>query len=220
MHYLIFDTETTGLPPRAPWGSLPIPADDPRQPRLASFAGIVVDGRGETVAEHKFYIRPEGWTMAEFDQRARWEGKTPASEINGLTDEFLLEHGVPVREVLAYYSGSIESGYIVAAFNAVFDTKIMRGELRRAGMPDLFAETKNICLMKACDAYASDGLCMSSPGFVKLSVACEFFGIVNEDAHDAMGDARATLGLFRRFLADGRLPEPKITHAANYAGAT
>lgn len=215
--FLIFDTETTGLPPRAPRGTPPIAADDPRQPRMASFAGIIADEHGRALHRQKFYVRPQGWTMAEFDERARHEGKTPASAINGLTDDFLNANGVPVADALTFYSEYIKLGLTVVAFNAIFDTKIMRGELRRAGMADLFDQTRNICAMKALDAYAADGLCMSSPGFVKLSVACEFFGIVNENAHDAMADAEAARAITEILIRDDRLPLPTVVYSKHRA---
>lgn len=215
--FLLFDTETSGLPPRAPRGCPPIPADDPRQPRMASFAAIVADELGREIERHKFYVKPEGWTMAHFDELARHEGKTPASQINGLTDDFLNANGIPVAHILDFYSGHITDGLVVVAHNAIFDKKIMRGELRRAGKPDLFEQTRSICTMKAMDAYAPQGLCMSSPGFVKLQVACDFFGIVLENAHDAMADCEAARGLLEILIRDGNLPEPRIDYSAHKA---
>ena len=153
--------------------------------------------------------------MAEFDARAIAEGKKPASEVNGLTDAFLNEHGVPVAGILQFYSGHILSGLIPVAFNSQFDMKIMRGELRRGGMPDLFEQSAHICVMKAQDAYAPRGLCMSSPGFVKLAVALEFHGIVNDNPHDAMGDAKGAQELLAILIRDGLLPEPKINYSAH-----
>ena len=215
--YMTFDTETTGLPPRAPRGAPPIPADDPRQPRMASFAAVFQNEEGAEVWSFKDYVRPDGWSMAYFDSLAIAEGKTPASEINGLTDELLNSLGVPVALPLTIYSEAIRAGLTPIAFNKLFDLKIMRGELRRAGMPDLFEQTKAICAMNALDPYAAEGLCMSRPGFVKLSVACDFFGITNDDAHDAMGDAKATSEIVSILIRDGRLPEGSVVYSANRA---
>ena len=215
--YLIFDTETTGLPVRAARGEPPVPADDPRQPRMASFAAIIADETGAEIERHKFLVKPDGWTMAEFDARARADGKVPASEINGLTDEVLNADGVPVGEILALYSGHILGGLTLVAFNSQFDVKVMRGELRRAGMPDLFDQTRHICMMKAQDAFAPRGLCMSRPGFVKLAVACEFHGIDLANAHDAMADTEACRALLAISIAAGCLPEPAINYSSHIA---
>lgn len=205
--YLVLDTETTGLPPRAQRGAPPIPADDPRQPRMASFSGIIADQHGREISRHKFYSFPDGWSI---------DG-TEAGRVNGLTDDFLRENGVPVSETLAFYSEQIGNGLIAVAFNKLFDLKILRGELRRAGMPDLFEQTRAICTMNALDPYADEGLCMSRPGFVKLSVACEFFGIVNEQAHDAMADAEAARAILEILIRDGRRPEPSVTYSKHGA---
>lgn len=215
--YMTFDTETTGLPPRAIRGQPPIPADDPRQPRMASFAAVFQDAQGGVMDRQKFFVKPEGWSMAYFDDLARAEGKKAASEINGLTEEKLNAEGVPVALPLTVYSEAILAGLTPIAFNKLFDLKIMRGELRRAGMPDLFEQTKAICAMKAMDPYAERGLCMSSPGFVRLSVACEFFGIVNADAHDAMGDADATAEIVAILIRDNLLPDGAVVYSANRA---
>jgi DNA polymerase III subunit epsilon len=209
--YLVFDTETTGLPVRAAKGQPPVAADDPRQPRLASYAAIVTDAEGIEISRQKFYVRPVGWTMAEFDALAIADGKKPASEVNGLTDALLLEKGVPVDQVLGHYVSQIDAGLIVVAFNAVFDTKIMRGELRRAGHPDMFEETRNICAMKALKPYIAEGLYSGGFGNVSLTNACEFFGIVNAEAHDAMGDAEAARAVLEILIRDGRCPAPGIT---------
>lgn len=219
--YLVIDTETTGLPPRAEKGAPPIPADDPRQPRLASFAAIVCDDMGRPMpsfARRRHLIKPAGWSMAYFDDLARAEGKKPASEVNGLTDAILQAEGIPVSDVLEYYSAEIHAGLIVVAHNAVFDTKIMRGELRRAGFPDLFEQTRNICTMKALKPYVDEGKIYSSGfGRVSLENACKYFGIEQPEAHEAMSDAENCRAILEILIADGRCPEPGITLSKNRA---
>jgi DNA polymerase-3 subunit epsilon len=212
--YVVFDTETTGLFQfKDKATGEPIPADAPGQPRMASCAFIECDITGAPIAEKKFFVAPQGWTMAEFDAIAIADGKTPASEINGLTDEFLNEHGQAVAVVLDQWNAYVDAGMAFCAFNAQFDQKMMRAELRRAGLPDRFEETRNSCLMRSLAPYGKEGL-MIQRGLVKLAVACVHFGIVNDEAHDAMGDARAAQKLLEILLRDGRLIEPKVHYAA------
>jgi len=212
--FAVFDTETTGLFVfRDKATGEPVPADAPGQPRLASFAVVYADTEGHEVGRAKLFVRPEGWTVAEEDARAIADGKRPASEVNGLTDQFLEENGVPVEEVLAIWNAIVDRGLIAAAYNAQFDAKMMRAELRRANLPDRFEETRNVCLMKALSSYRDAGLPIQR-GFVKLSVACEFFGIVNADEHDAMGDAEAARAILEILIRDDRLPEAKVHYAA------
>lgn len=57
-------------------------------------------------------------------------------------------------------------------------------------------------------------------GFVKLAVACDFFGIVNEDAHDAMADAAAARAILEIMIQDGNLPVPAVHYAKGGKAAT
>lgn len=205
--FVVFDTETTGLFRFRDAAGNPVPADDPSQPRLASFAAIVLNDDFTEATRFKHFIKPDGWEMSE-----------GASQVNGLTTEFLHEHGVPVGDVLDQYCRYIDDSYCFAAFNAQFDLKMMRGELRRLEREDRFEDTLNICLMRAC----TDICCVPSGRgrgfkFPKLSEACDHFGIVNEAAHDAMGDAQAAYEVLLKLHEIGRLPEAKVHYAKTAA---
>ena len=197
MSYLVIDTETNGI------FDYKLPADDPAQPRLAHLATILLDEHGAETARRDFYILPDGWKM------------TPeASAVNGLTDEFLMEHGVGVEYALGYYSGLIDEGFSVVAFNAQFDCKTMRGELRRAEMPDLFEKTKNICvmrpMMKLCGLKQANG---KTPRWPKLGEALAYFGHKQEGAHQAINDAEGAAILFRELRARNLLPDASVHYA-------
>lgn len=206
--YVVFDTETTGLfKYKDPVSGAPIPADDPSQPRMASYAAILTDESGREIERYKYFVKPNGWSI---------DG-TYAADVNGLTDKFLNENGVPIATVLDHWAALILQGLIVTAFNAQFDCKMMRPELRRAGRDDLFDQTKNICLMRSLAPYKNEGLRINR-GMVKLAVACEFFGIVNANAHDAMADAEAARAILEKLISDRRLLEPKV-HLAKVAAS-
>lgn len=194
--YVVFDTETTGL------FDYKLPADDPLQPRLASIAFILADETGTEILRVKHFIRPDGWEMP-----------AEAGAVNGLTNEYLTEKGIPVAEVLDIYQSYVEQELVMAAFNVQFDCKVMRAELRRALRPDMFAETRNTCLMRALKPYKDQGLAIKNGQFVKFSVACDHFGIVNADAHDAMADAEAALKILQILIRDGNVIEPAVHYA-------
>lgn len=202
MSYLVIDTETSGL------FNFKLPADDPSQPRLASLAMIWADDAGHETDRMMLYVKPEGWRMND-----------EATAVNGLTTEFLEEHGKPLDMVLGIYSRNVKAGLAVAAFNAQFDCKMMRGELRRAGMDDLFTVTRNTCLMRSLKPYAAQGLEVKGAGFVKLSVACEFFGIHSVNPHDAMSDAADARELLEILIRDGNLILPQVHFAKNRPAA-
>jgi DNA polymerase III epsilon subunit-like protein len=194
-HFVIIDTETSGLP------NFKLPADDPAQPRLASMAMIFVNAKLEVEREDSAFIRPDGWVL-----------EPGAAAVNGLTMERLLAEGVPVREALTPYASAILQGRVVVAHNAQFDCKVLRGEFRRLGLPDLFEQTRNICTMRALT-----DVCRIPPNgnrggfkFPKLSEACVFFNMPLLGDHSSLNDARACLQLFRKMHELGVVPEAKI----------
>jgi len=200
--YLVIDTETTGL------FDFSKPADAEGQPRLANLAMIALDSDLKEEARWNLYIKPDGWKMAP-----------EAQKTNGLTDEFLTANGVPVKDALETYVGLIEQGYIVVAFNAQYDTKVMRGELRRAGMEDRFETTPNICAMRAltgvCKLPRANG---KGYKFPKLVEACHHFHIDQPEAHTALGDVIVTAQLLAWLTKLELLPEPEVHYAAQVTG--
>lgn len=195
--YTILDTETTGIPARK------LPADHSDQPRLAHIAMINLDTNLQEVSTLDRYIQPDGWEMDEEDPRG-------AFAVNGLSNTFLHDNGVPIFDVLEQYTSVIEEGRIICAYAADFDLKILRGELRRAGMPDLFEATPNICLMRAYKAWRN-----VFKGY-KLVDACAYLKIPHGGPHQGMPDCRAALGVFRALMAANALPEPEVHYSKNY----
>lgn len=199
MKLLVIDTETTGV------FDFKRPADDAGQPRMASIAMLYFDGIEQPEPTHTFerYIRPDGWRM-----------DPKAGAVNGLTDEFLTQHGVAIAEALDAYEAALDQGYVVVAYNAQFDLKMLRAEMRRAGRDDRFDRTMNICVMRPMTSICQ------IPGpygykWPKLSEACAHFGITNEKAHDAVGDAWAAARVMQSLHAIGALPDAAVHYAKN-----
>jgi DNA polymerase-3 subunit epsilon len=214
--YVVIDTETSGLPLYAKKGEPPPPADAPGQPRLVSFTAIVTTPELEIDEDQSIstLIRPEGWEMSE-----------GAIAVNGITTQMALDGGINVRDVLSIYSEYITNGWIVVAHNAQFDTKVMRGELRRAGMPDLFEQTLNICTMRAtidiCKiAPTGKQMATGRRGFKQpklMEAYHHFYGEEFAEAHTSMADARACLAIFRKLVEMNAAPEPSILYAKSHA---
>lgn len=211
MRYVVIDTETNKLATFKKPDGTPHPADADDQPRLAELAMVYLDNNFEIEREFSRYVRPNGWWM-----------EPEAAAKNGLTDEFLNEHGREVTEVLAEYQNAIEEGRAVLAYGAQFDCKIMRGELRRAGLDDLFDRTLNSCIMQSCMSlkipkYDEAGeLIPNARGWPKLSDACRHFGIEQEKAHTGMSDARAAAQIAKFLDNSGHLKAPTIHRAKNH----
>lgn len=197
--YAVIDTETSGL------FDFSKPADAEGQPRLASFAVVKLDADLTVEGTHEYLVKPDGWTLTD-----------EVMKINGLTMKQLEEEGRPVADILKFYTALIERGYVIVAFNAQYDTKIMRGEMRRAGVPDLFETTPNICAMRAAveivKAPKANGKGYKLP---KLSEACAYFGIEQTEQHSAMADAYASAEIFKKLKALSVCPDPAIHYAKN-----
>ncbi len=201
--YAVFDTETSAL------FDMKLAADDPVQGRLAQLAMIVTDLDFNPQAAFDFYVKPDGWTMS-----------AEATAVNGLTDEFLMEHGVPVAEVLDAYEEVVRGKYGTIAYGAQFDGKVMRGEFRRAGRDDLFAITMNSCVMRSAMGWKdSEGnrrlVNLEKPrGWPKLWHCCQQLDIpFDVGQHTAPVDAKATLEVAKRLHAAGALYAPSIHYA-------
>ncbi len=191
-HYLVIDSETSGL------FDYSRAADAPGQPRLAQFGMIFVGPDHKVEVEHEFLIKPEGWEMTE-----------EATRVTGLTTERLKAEGVPADQMLGLYAAAIDARRIIVGHNVSFDIKMLRAELRRAGMEDRFMTTRTICTMfgsrDMCQIPNANGKGIKNP---KLAEACEVLGIPQAAGHTALDDARSAYGIFLK-MAEAGLPEPK-----------
>lgn len=197
--YLVIDTEGSGL------FDYKQPADAPGQPRLASLAMLYVGETMECDLVYHSFIKPDGWEM-----------NLEATKVNGLTMEFLRENGRPVAEVLERYRAAVQDeGRTVVAHNSQHDAKQLRAELRRAGMPDLFEITKNICTMRALTDVCKIPPKGNRGGYKwpSLSEACVFFGFTDLGDHSAKNDAFACYRLLRKLHELGLLEEGRVHYA-------
>lgn len=196
MKFAVLDAESTGL------HDYHLPADAPGQPRLANLAIITLDEKLEQEAEWNLFVKPEGWSMP-----------AEAAEINGLTDEFLRAHGIPVKDVLETYAALIDAEYVIVGHNCIYDLKTLRGELRRAGMEDRYEQTRSFCTMQAltpvCQIPGKRGF-----KWPKLEEACTHFKIEQPAAHTALGDARNTVELLRRCVELKLVPDFDVLREA------
>lgn len=197
--YIIVDTENTGL------FDYKAPADAPHQPRLAEISMIFADENLEVEREYTALIKPDGWVMPP-----------EATEIHGLTHDMLMKKGIPAAEALQVYNAAIAERRVMAAHNAQHDAKQIRGELRRAGLPDLFEAAPNLCtmrsLVKVCQIPQQGRGGYKWPS---LQEACDFFGITRHAPHQGRGDAMDVLMVMRRMKEIGVLPEAKVHYAKN-----
>jgi len=186
---LVYDTETTGLP------NFRLPADDPSQPRMIQLAFALYDGPDTLVAEECHLIKPDGWTMPQ--QLVDKLG-------HGLTQKRLERDGTPITEVLEAFNLTRDQATLLVAYGIRFDQKILRGEFRRGGFRDRYAETPECCVMRAatplCKLPPTDAMIATgrySYKTPKLTEAAKIIlGVEHVGAHDALADVRMTARLY------------------------
>lgn len=218
MGFIVLDTETSGIMDYAR------PADAVGQPRVAEIALIYLDDKLNVEREYQTYIMPAG----------KWQMEPGAIKINGLTDDTLNEKGILIEHALEVYCEAIREGRSVVSHGAQFDCKMMRAELRHAGMDDLFERTKSLCIMRGLMSHAKqtgrwlykydengDVLLTKkgepSGGMPKLTDACRYFNIpLPEKAHGALGDAQAAALIFKAMVAEGFDREAIVHYSKDY----
>lgn len=184
--YLIFDTETSGLP------DFKKPADAPGQPRMCSIAAKLVNDSGIECGSLHALIRPDGWDD-EVKSKAR-----QAFAVNGLSYEKLMDEGRSMVGVLAELTELEDACQGIAAYGIAFDMKMLRGERRRLNLADRYGYRPDFCIMQG-----SRKLHKFSKTPTLYDVWGAFFGEELQNAHDALVDVNAAVRVFNHLRKAG-----------------
>ena len=114
--YLIFDTETTGLPKK--WNA-PI-TDSDNWPRCVQLAWQLHDSKGALISDHSYLIKPENFNIP-FE----------SEQIHGISTELANKIGVDLDEVLNKFISDLSSAGFIIGHNVKFDLNIIGAELFR-----------------------------------------------------------------------------------------
>ena len=214
--YLIFDTETTGLPKdfSAPYTDLD------NWPRLVQIAWQLHDYHGKLIGAENMIIKPEGFTIP-FN----------AEKIHGISTEIALEEGLPLTDVLARFAEDIAKSELIIGHNIGFDVNIMGAEYVRGTVESKLHETETYDT-KSEEAAQFVGIPGGRGGKFKWPTLTELhtklFNESFDDAHDAAYDVLATarcyFGLISINIApplggvevDAVVYEPPVLDAANF----
>ena len=123
--YLIFDTETTGLPQN--WKA-PL-TDFNNWPRCVQLAWQVHDVEGKMIEVKNYIIKPEGYDIP-FN----------AEKIHGISTDRANKQGISLNVVLAEFVKDVQKCKFVVGHNVSFDNSIVGCELLRKDMPNLLAD--------------------------------------------------------------------------------
>ncbi len=186
--YLIFDTETTGLPKR--WNA-PI-SDTDNWPRCIQIAWQLHDALGNCIEHEDYLIQPEGFNIP-YD----------AEKIHGISTELALQEGVPLATVLEKFNEALSKAKFVVGQNVGFDVNIMGCEFFRE---DVATPLQELPILDTCTEHTA--LLCKIPGGrggkYKLPTLTELhqylFGKAFDEAHNATADVEATTRCFLELI--------------------
>ena len=178
--YLIFDTETTGLPKR--WDA-PI-TDVNNWPRCVQIAWQLHDEMGKLIEHQDYLVKPEGFNIP-YD----------AERIHGISTELAAAEGIALSEVLEKFNSTLSKAKFIVGQNLGFDINIMGCEFHRMGVE---SPMSSMPVLDTCTEVTASLLKLPGGrgGKFKLPTLTELhqylFQIPFAEAHNATADVEAT----------------------------
>ncbi|MFA7614990.1 MAG: DNA polymerase III subunit alpha [Weeksellaceae bacterium] len=188
--FLIYDTETTGLPKRND-----APLDDvDNWPRMVQIAWQLHDKTGRLIENENFIVRPDGFDIP-----------FKSTQIHGITTEKALAEGLPVKEVLEKFRQALKKAEVLGGHHLDFDQKVVGSEFIRAGFDYHETELPIADTMESSVEYCA--LPGGRSGAFKFPKLEELYKILFKseftEAHNAAADVNATARCFFELIRVG-----------------
>jgi DNA polymerase-3 subunit alpha len=202
--YLIFDTETTGLPKN--WNA-PI-TDVDNWPRCVQIAWQLHDEMGNMISHEDYLIIPENYNIP-YD----------AEQIHGISTDLAIEQGRPLTEVLNLFNEALSKTKFVVGQNLNFDLNIMGCEFHRAHKASSLNELPvlDTCTEKTALLCEIPG---GRYGKFKLPTLTELhqklFKQPFGEAHNATADVEATTRCFLELIRNGNYSLDELQADSSY----
>lgn len=212
--YLIFDTETTGIPHNK---SAPI-TDLDNWPRLVQLAWQLHDSRGKLLSRQNLLIQPDGFDIPY-----------KAEQIHGISTKRAMDEGQPLTTVLGLFIEDMRRCALLVGHNIEFDINILGAEFIRqqldyAPLLGLGKVDTGVASTEFCQLTGGIGGRLKMPRLAELHE--KLFGRDFGDAHDASYDVAATarcyFGLLERNVVapfDSTPPEEIVYEEPNLEAA-
>ncbi len=182
--FLIFDSETTGLPKR--WDA-PISAIE-NWPRCVQLAWQLHDVAGQLIEHKDFIVTPEGFDIPY-----------ESEQIHGISTALAHDQGKPLKYVLDEFLKALSQAQYLVGHNVGFDVNIIGAELHRnncetfiTSLPILDTCTEDTAQL--CQLPGGRGGKFKIPSLTELYK--HLFDEGFEDAHNATADVEATARAF------------------------
>ncbi len=187
--YLIFDTETTGLPQNY---SAPL-TDFDNWPRCVQLAWQVHDKAGKLISQGDYIVKPDGFTIPFNSEK-----------VHGISTERAHKEGIPLNEVMDIFSRDLEKCTFVVGHNLEFDLNIMGAEYLRMERENPLPKKIAIDTKDESTEYCA---LPGGRGRYKWPTLAELhyklFEIGFEEAHNAAADVDATARAFLELVRIG-----------------
>ena len=182
--YLIFDTETTGIPHNK---TAPI-TDLNNWPRLVQLAWQLHDAHGKLLSQHNYIIKPDGFDIP-----------FKAEQVHGISTQRAIQEGHELKSILALFEKDLAKTQVLVGHNIEFDINIIGAELIRSALPTegflaLQKIDTGIASIEFCQLQGGIGGRLKMPRLNELHE--KLFGEKFDDAHDASYDVAATARSF------------------------
>lgn len=180
--FLVFDTETTGLPKS--WKA-PV-TDIDNWPRMVQLAWQCHDIDGKFLFAKNHVIKPNGFVIPR-----------EVIDVHGISNEIANQKGVPVETALADFVADVKKSRLIVGHNIEFDIAIVGAELIRAGMDEIMTTAPQLCTKNESTNFCA---IVNKKGTYKWPTLTELhlklFGVPFKEAHNAAADVEATTRCF------------------------
>jgi DNA polymerase III subunit alpha len=185
--YLIFDTETTGLPANF---NAPV-TDTDNWPRMVQLAWECHDETGKLTEARSYIIKPKGYTIPH-----------AAEMVHGISTEKALSEGYDLSVILGEFESSLAGTAVIIGHNVEFDVNIIGSEQVRMGLRSRLPGLTRICTKEESTEFCA--LPGGRGGKYKWPTLAELykrlFDVGFDEAHNAAADVSATARCFFEML--------------------
>ena len=196
--FLVFDTETTGLPKIE---NAPL-TDFDNWPRMVQLAWQIHDDKGRFVENHNYLVQPEGFEIP-----------IAAKMVHGISTEHALKHGKPLQEVLDLFMDSAAKAKYLVGHNISFDLNVLGCEFLRSGRENPLRRWKIVDTMSNkvtdfCQLPGGKNGKFKSPKLEEIHQI--LFGTKFDSAHNASADVEATARVFLELVRRGIIDQDDL----------